>query len=147
MSSFHNFKFEDDGSIRVWKAFGMGNGRKIMPNNICINHQGDTKLHVKAMFPEVQIERKTTINREDDDASQNAEDIFDYPEQGCNCVFSWIDELEIHLDMGKHWRFINNDCVYDTLKPRMGETFHNRYRQLSSRSEGNNQHYYKASAI
>jgi hypothetical protein len=54
---------------------------------------------------------------QNDNASENgSDDIFDCPEQGCNCVFSSFDELEIHLDVGKHQRFINNEGVYDTLK-------------------------------
>ena len=52
-SSFHNFRFEDDRSLRVWKAFGVGNGKKITPNFIYISHQEDTKLQVKAEFPPV----------------------------------------------------------------------------------------------
>ena len=59
-SSFHNFRFEDDGSLRVWKAFGVGNGKKITPNFIYISHQEDTKLQVKAEFPPVKIQRKAT---------------------------------------------------------------------------------------
>ena len=47
-SSFHNFRFKDDGRLRMWKAFGFGNGKKITPNCIYISHQEDTKLQVKA---------------------------------------------------------------------------------------------------
>jgi hypothetical protein len=49
---------ENDGSIRVWKAFGVGNGKKIAPTCIYVNHQEGTQLHVKTMFPEVQIRRR-----------------------------------------------------------------------------------------
>lgn len=123
-SSFHNFRFEDDGSLRVWKAFGVGNGKKITPNCIYISHQEDTKLQVKAEFPHVQIQRKATFSASNKniDATQNEErdDIFDCQEQACNCVFSSFEELEIH---GKHQRFIENEGVYDTLKREWAKNF------------------------
>jgi hypothetical protein len=43
---------ENDASIRVWKAFGVGNGKKIAPTCIYVNHQEGAQLHVKTMFPE-----------------------------------------------------------------------------------------------
>ena len=118
---------EDDGSVRVWKAFGVGKGKKIAPTCIYVNHQEGTQLHVKTMFPEVQIQRQTSsVNskNQNDNASENgSDDLFDCPEQGCNCVFSSFDELEIHLDVGKHQRFINNEGVYDTLKREWAKNF------------------------
>ena len=126
-SSFHNFRFEDDGSLRVWKAFGVGNGKKITPNFIYISHQEDTKLQVKAEFPPVEIQRKATssVNSTSNNATQNEErdDIFDCPEQACNCVFSSFEELELHLDVGKHQRFIESEGVYDTLKREWAKNF------------------------
>lgn len=125
-SSFHNFQYENEGDVRVWKAFGVGQGKKISSTSIYVSHQENTKLQVKTMFPHVQIQRQTTSESpRAADSSNNEEnnDLFDCPEHGCNCTFSTFDDLEVHLDVGQHHRFINNEGVYDTLRREWARNF------------------------
>ena len=41
---------------------------------------------------------------------------FDCAESNCNYVFETIDDLEFHVGLGKHSRFVNNENVCDTLR-------------------------------
>ena len=40
-SKYHNFAYED-GGVRVWKAFGIGQGKLIPYDEIYNSHQGPT---------------------------------------------------------------------------------------------------------
>ena len=42
-SSSHNFRYEDSG-LRVWKCYGIGNGKQIPYDEIYIKHQGPAML-------------------------------------------------------------------------------------------------------
>ena len=42
-SSFHNFQYEDSG-MRIWKCYGIGNGKHIPYDKIYTKHQDPTVL-------------------------------------------------------------------------------------------------------
>ena len=124
-SSYHNFQYEEAG-IRVWKAYGIGRGKKISDKDIYISRQVSTELQVSVKFPAVQQTRQTKLKRnESDDDNSNAESagLFDCTEPGCNHVFETFESLELHMDMGWHSRFINSESVYDALKREWAKQF------------------------
>ncbi len=43
--SYHNFEFDGD-NIKVWKAFGVGDGKTLKESSILINHLESTRLRV-----------------------------------------------------------------------------------------------------
>ena len=45
-SSYHNFIYEKD-CIRVWRAFGVGVGKKVPNKLLYISHQGNTQMRVR----------------------------------------------------------------------------------------------------
>ena len=102
-STFHNFKYEDSG-VKVWKCYGIGNGKFIPYDGIYIKHQGPTVLEgteSQAFYnpPEKreaksrkQVTRKTEIQAP----------LFECSVIGCVEAFETFAELELHLDVGKH---------------------------------------------
>ena len=116
-SSFHNFCYTEDG-VTIWKAYGVGKGKYIPNKKIFITHQEATQLNVSEMFPPVSIPSRPQVISKDDKESDNEEasGLFDCPELNCNYVFESIEELELHIGLGQHSRFINNENVYDTLR-------------------------------
>ena len=139
--SYHNFQYEETG-IRVWKAYGIGRGKKLSVEAIYITHQESTKLQVSVDFPAVQQTRETKLKKnESDDENSYAESagLFDCAEPGCNHVFETFESLEFHMDLGQHSRFLNSESVYDALK----RVWAKQFATLSSKnlqSQGPKQH-------
>ena len=48
-SKYHNFAYEEKG-VRIWKAFGVGQGKLICYEELYNEHQGPTALSVKKEF-------------------------------------------------------------------------------------------------
>ena len=55
--------------------------------------------------------------------TDESEGLFECSEPGCNYVFNSLDQLELHLEIGTHSRFINNESVYDTLRREWAKKF------------------------
>ena len=120
-SSYHNFMYEKDG-IRVWRAFGVGSGKKLPNNSIYISHQGNTQILVKQPFQRNHSVRQTKLKKGNTETASN-EGLFDCPEPGCNHVFKSFQSLELHMDVGQHSRFVNNESVYDVLRKEWASSF------------------------
>ena len=60
---FHNFKFEGEG-MRIWRAYGIGQGRLIPYQDFIVKPQGPTGLVVNENFFPLKAARlhKTTTN-------------------------------------------------------------------------------------
>ena len=138
-SSYHNFKYEKDG-IRVWKAFEIGEGKKVHDKSIYVHHQGKTQMEVKEQFPDINSVRQTTLKKESTVDGAESEGLFECLEPGCNCVFKSFEDLELHIDVGQHSRFVNNESIYDVLR----REWANNFKTLTSK---NVQASYKQSGI
>ena len=125
-SAYHNFGYEK-GGVRVWKAFGIGSGKKITDKSFYVSHQSSTQLEVKEPFSQINLVGRIKVRKDAKDGPQS-EGLFDCPEPGCNHVFQSFEELELHVDVGEHSRFINNESVYDVLRREWANSF----RTLSS---------------
>lgn len=121
-SSFHNFEYVDNG-IRVWKAFGIGKGKVISDKALYITHQEDTKLEVRDVFPRVGMTRQGKLMKERTTSETSEEGLFECAEPGCNHTFKTFESLELHMDLGRHSRFVNNESVYDVLKREWASNF------------------------
>ena len=118
---FHNFKFEGEG-MRIWRAYGIGQGRLIPYQDFIVKPQGPTGLVVNENFFPLKAARlhKTTTNS--DGGKSNG--LFAGSEPGCNMVFKKCSELESHLDIGEHCHIRRNfDTAYDRLKRDWVEKF------------------------
>lgn len=98
-SSYHNFMYENDG-IRVWRAFGVGSGKKVSNESLYVSHQGNTSLLVKQPFPEIKSLRQTKLKKGNAAGTADTDGLFYCPESGCNYVFKSFDSLELHMDVG-----------------------------------------------
>ncbi|CAB4035495.1 hypothetical protein AC249_AIPGENE16100, partial, partial [Paramuricea clavata] len=125
-SSYHNFIYEKDG-IRVWRAFGVGVGKKVPSKTLYISHQGNTQMQIKDSFPGINSVRETKLKKknpaEASTYNTELEGLFDCPEPGCNHVFKSFNCLELHMDVGQHSRFISNESVYDVLRREWANSF------------------------
>jgi hypothetical protein len=125
-SSYHNFIYEKD-VIRVWRAFGVGVGKKVPSAQLYISHQGNTQMRVKESFPGINSVRETKLKKkipaEASTCNTEPEGLFDCPEPGCNHVFKSFNCLELHMDVGQHSRFISNESVYDVLRREWANSF------------------------
>ena len=124
VSAYHNFQYVDDG-INVWKAYGIGKGKKICDKDIYVSHQEPTTIEVIQQFTEGKEGRKLKLNTNEPNDSITEEEhrLFECSEPGCNYVFNSFDELELHREIGTHSRFINNESVYDTLRREWAKKF------------------------
>ena len=101
--SFHNFEYEDSG-VRVWKCYGIGNGKHIPYNAIYIKHQDNTVLQTTESQgfydpPEKrQVKHPSEANKKIDSPTP----LFECSVLGCAEAFKTFAQLEFHHSVGKH---------------------------------------------
>ncbi len=113
-SSFHNFKYDEDG-ITTWKAYGIGKGKKFLDKKIFKKRQSATQLQTDKSFTEIRELRKPKSTSEIKTPEED-DGIYFCTEPNCNYTFTSIGDLEHHMDVGTHSRFVENETVYDTLR-------------------------------
>ena len=117
ISTYHNFEFEDTG-IRVWKAFGIGEGRLLPFKNILINPQLSTNIQQKEQFS-----KKESRPVRPDERRNTEDGLFECSIVGCGKVFRRFEDLELHLDVGKHENTVQSESLYDQLRRDWAEKF------------------------
>ena len=113
-SSFHNFKYDQDG-ITARKAYGIGKGKKFFDKEIFKKRQSATQLHTDKSFTEIRELRKSKSTCEVK-TPEEEDGLYFCPEPNCNYTFTSIRDLEHHMDVGAHSRFVENETIYDTLR-------------------------------
>ena len=113
-SNYHNFKFDGQG-ITVWKAYAVGKGKRLKSQDIYKTHQEPTSIEVIQCFEENEgAGRALKVTKPE--STNVAQDLFECDEAGCNYTFSSFEDLELHMEIGTHNRFVENESVYDTLR-------------------------------
>ena len=115
ISLLYNFKFED-GGIRVWKAYNIGEGKLLNYKNLQIQPQEIASLFVKQPFGPRQKECGVIGERV---ASQS--EIFSCSESTCVLTFKSEREAQAHMDSGKHVKELESVSLYDTIRLRWAE--------------------------
>lgn len=110
ISGYHSFCFEDTG-VRVWKAYGIGDGKLIPYEKWQTKPQGPTLLEVKE-GQEFFDPSSTRVLKESGSKDDNT---YQCPESGCFVSFSKLEDLDLHMDIGQHKRSTTGS-VYDQLK-------------------------------
>ncbi len=92
--------------------------KTLKESSILINHLESTGLRVYKEFTEVSSRRQKKLEAEAEDANalEDKEGLFECQEANCNYVFATFRDVEMHMDLGQHSRFVNNESVYDTLR-------------------------------
>lgn len=93
-SAFHNFRFEDDG-VRVWKAYGIGEGKLIPYDKWQSTPQGPTMLKVE-QGQEFFIPSTNRVLKEPA-STKEGNAVYQCPEGECYAVFTKLDDLELHV--------------------------------------------------
>ena len=120
-SKYHNFKFEEDG-IRVWKAYGIGQGKLILYRDTIPKPQGPTGLAVDKEFFPFRDTRFYNVKAIGDTGQYDG--LFCCSEPGCQMVFKKFSDLENHHDVGDHSQASRgSDTVYDKLRIEWAEKF------------------------
>ena len=117
ISTYHNIEFEDTG-IRVWKAFGIGEGRLLPFKDILINPQLSTNIQ-----QEEEFSKKESRPVKPDERRNTEDGLFECSVVGCGKVFRRFGDLELHLDVGKHENTVQSESLYDQLRRDWAEKF------------------------
>ena len=125
----------NDGSLRVWKAYGIGPGNcvqlpkmgipSVVPIPDLVNYDdGDTVLVKPTPNAHFIKIKSRPLPRSDDsqECSDNEEDprtdtppvpLFSCPEEGCVKEYQTFSSLQHHLDLGKHERALEHATLLD----------------------------------
>ena len=108
--------------MRIWRAYGIGQGKLIPYQDLIVKPQGPTGLVVNEIFLLLKAARlyKSTINSD----GEKSNGLFACSEPGYNMVFKKCSEPESHLNIGEHCYIRRNfDKAYDRLKRDWAEKF------------------------
>ena len=123
----------NDGSLTVWKAYGIGPGKCIRLSELTTPQViqvpdlvkcdgGTAKRMPNAHFVEVKSRpqpcRATNSQRCSDTEEEPMVDtstfpLFSCPEEGCVKTYQRFSSLQRHLDLGKHERALENETLLD----------------------------------
>ena len=111
----NNFLFEERG-VRAWKAYNVGPGCFIPYDKVIIGGQGDTGLKIIQPFGAKTKERGTIAEN-----TRPLTEIFPCTETGCVLSFKTLQEVEQHMDSGKHVRELESESLYDSIRKKWAE--------------------------
>ena len=137
ISQLNNFQYTDDEDIIVWKAFQVGVGRKIAKQELCKMGRPKSETGVQVMLPSCEPDetigalKKTSKQSSDDPkavtmTSTSPEDdedcdVFSCPEEGCIKAFRSNQNLQRHLDLGRHQFKLHEESQYDQIRRKWAE--------------------------
>ena len=102
--SSHSFSYKHSG-VRVWKSYGIGQGKSIPYDTIYVDHQGPTGLITTESqeFYDPPAKRKINRNEEARVPTKNKPtQPFECSVMGCEEAFETFAQLQLHLDVSKH---------------------------------------------
>lgn len=111
-SAFHNFSFEDDG-VRVWKAYGIGDGKFIPYEQWQSKPQGSTLLEVEKELSFFKPVSSRVMKAPTDGTKESS--TYQCPEDDCYVVFKKLEDLKLHIEIGDHM-MRTGLSLYDKLK-------------------------------
>ena len=130
VSSFSNFEY-GDGYLKVWKAYGIGPGKKLPLTELSELEEdaiGDLSIlsHRKeaAVQPETHfVPLKKSFHSSNQEASrqktqeeiafEESENLFPCPEEGCIMTYQRFSALQHHLDCDEHKRKHEHETLFD----------------------------------
>ena len=113
-----------DGYIRVWKAYGIGPGKKIplakinIPANFRIAQlsslSADEEVSDKFCPLKSRITKDPPVPRKGEQSlPPTSNELFACPEEGCTTSYQRFSSLQRHLDCGKHVRALESETMLD----------------------------------
>lgn len=132
ISQLNNFQYTEDGEIIVWKAFQVGEGRKILKQELMKMGQPQGETGVNVILPTCEPDetigmlKKTSKQPSGDTrvasgpdprpADEEDDDLFNCPEEGCIKTFRTNQNLQRHLDFGRHQFKLHEESQYDQIR-------------------------------
>ena len=111
ISLLNNFQFTDESGIRVWRAYDNGPGRLLKYCDLQVTPQSDTILKEIEPFGELTKEKGIV-----GESSKTSADICSCQERGCVLTFRSQQEVDAHMDTGKHKNELKSESLYDTIR-------------------------------
>lgn len=123
----------NDGSLTVWKAYGIGPGKCIRISELTtpqvvqvpdlVKFDGDTAERMpNAHFIKVKSRpqprtgadsQRCSVTEEEPEGDSSTVPLFSCPEEGCVKTYQRFSSLQYHLDLGKHDRALENETLLD----------------------------------
>ena len=134
ISQLNNFQYTDDGEIIVWKAFQIGEGKRISKQELSKMGRPLSDTGVKIVFPSCEPDESTGLLKKKTTSKQTFEvphvvtmpvtppadqedcQLFNCPEEGCVKTFRTSQNLHRHLDLGRHHFKLHEESQYDQIR-------------------------------
>lgn len=119
-SKLHNFTYVEKG-LRVWRAYGIGQGKLISLNDVVVTQQDATGLIIQesadffTMRNARHLNLKTSANNDTEEPTEESQ-LFECSEPGCQRLFNSFRELEIHVEIGNHGNRPMSESSYDHMR-------------------------------
>ncbi|XP_078349911.1 uncharacterized protein LOC144634762 isoform X2 [Oculina patagonica] len=137
ISQLINFQYTENGGMIVWRSFRIGEGRKISKQELSkmVNSQSETGVNI--ILPSCEPNEtfgmlKKTAKKSSDDPlvdtspstpppDDDESDVFGCPEEGCIKTFRTSQNLQRHLDFGRHQFKLHEESQYDHIRRKWAE--------------------------
>ena len=119
ITRYNNFSFEADG-MRVWQAYGVGEGMKIKELESKQDVSGLERVGEwshEAMRVQPKKSKAKSKNCEGDPTST-----YSCLEPACILTFTSLEDADQHMDTERHVMLPANECVYDTIRRQWAST-------------------------
>ena len=132
ISQLNNFQYTQDGGIIVWKAFRVGEGKRISKQELSKMGRPSSDTGVKIVLPSCEPHESTGMLKKTSKqtsevphivtmpvtppADQEDCQLFNCPEEGCVKNFRTSKNLQRHLDLGRHHFKLHEESQYDQIR-------------------------------
>ena len=132
ISHLNNSQYTEDGGIIVWKAFKVGDGKRISKQELSKMGRPLSDTGVKIVLPSCEPDKSTGMLKKTSKQTSQAphavtmpvtpsadqEDcqLFNCSEEGCVKTFRRSKNLERHLDLGRHHFKLHEESQYDQIR-------------------------------
>lgn len=132
ISQLNNFQYTQDGGIIVWRAFRVGEGKRISKQELSKMGRPSSDTGVKIVLPSCEPHESTGMLKKTSKqtsevphivtmpvtppADQEDCQLFNCPEEGCVKNFRTSKNLQRHLDLGRHHFKLHEESQYDQIR-------------------------------
>ncbi|XP_076111669.1 uncharacterized protein LOC143079930 [Mytilus galloprovincialis] len=123
ITKISNVRFNNDDTITAWKAFEIGNGKKISINSTLNDVELNVDVHANFTIPTQPdgIIKKPTMPKQTDSESFN----ISCPEIGCILYFESYSDMNNHCLLGNHEHQDHKGSTFNDIKLRWKESCFN----------------------
>jgi hypothetical protein len=135
IARYYNFSFDEKGDMKVWQAYGIGEGMKLK----AFENQQVSGLE-RAGDWSLEVDRATSKKKAKTRAKVEPTYTYACLEPACILTFYTLQEADDHMDIGQHVFVPEKENVYDTIRRQWAATTTSV--QGSSQKTGNSQYQF-----